>query len=150
GEVQQLARHTSDIGLKPQRSLLLSVRAASLSKKDREGTLVAIDGLRQQLRVTGGRPLVGHEKSTRVAAFSLDRHWLATGSDDGAIRLWDLNTTDAARSPFLLDGHKGSIHGLAFSPDGRWLVSGGADGAVRLWRLTADEATPGPVFSGGR
>lgn len=150
GEVQQLARHTSDIGTKPQRSLLLSVRAASLSKDAREGTLIAIDGLRQQLRVTGGRPLRGHEKATRVAAISLDRRWLATGSDDGAIRLWDLNTVDPTNRSFLLDGHKGQVHELAFSPDGRWLVSGAADGSVRLWRLTAEGANVGPVFGGGR
>jgi WD40 repeat protein len=149
-EVQQLARYTSDIETKPQRSLLLSVRAASLSKNRREGTLVAVDELRQQLRSTGGRPLGGHEKSTRVAAFSFDRHWLATGSDDGGIRLWDLRNADPAASSFLLDGHRGSVSGLAFSPNGQWLVSSGADGAVRLWRLTPAGATPGPVFGGGR
>jgi WD40 repeat protein len=151
GEVQQLARHTSDIGMKPQRSLLLSVRAASL-KADGEtaGTLNAIDGVRQQLRTIGGRPLMGHEQATRVAAFSLDRRWLATGSDDGAIRLWDLNAIDPTSRSFSLDGHKGPVHGLAFSPDGRWLVSGGEDGAVRLWRLTAEGASLGPVFGGGR
>jgi WD40 repeat protein len=148
--VQRLARHTSDIGTKPQRSLLLSVQAASLGKDGREGTLIAIDGLRQQLRITGGRPLRGHEKATRVAAISLDRRWLATASDDGAIRLWDLNTVDPTNRSFLLDGHKGQVHGLAFTPDGRWLVSGAADGSVRLWRLTAEGANLGPVFGGGR
>lgn len=150
GEVQQLARHTSDIGTNPQRSLLLSVQAASLSKDSPDGTLLAIDGLRHQLRATGGRPLGGHGKSSRVAAFSLDRHWLATGSDDGAIRLWDLNTVDPTSRSFLLDGHKGAVHGLAFSPDGRWLVSGAADGSVRLWRLTAEGAKAGPIFGGGQ
>ena len=150
GEVQQLARHTSDIGTSPQRSLLLSVRAASLSKDGPEGTLTAIDGLRQQLRVTGGLPLPGHEKSTRVAAFSLDRRWLATGSDDGAIRLWDLSSVDPTSRSVSLDGHRGQVHGLAFSPDGRWLVSGAADGSVRLWSLTSEGANAGQVFGGGR
>src|SRR5262249_31215171 len=91
GVVQRLARHTSDMGAKPQRSLVLSVQAASLSTDVQGGKrLDAIDVLRQQLRVTGGRPLAGHQKSTRVAVFSSDRHWLATGSDDGTIRLSDL------------------------------------------------------------
>jgi WD40 repeat protein len=150
GEVQQLARHTSDIGMKPQQSLLLSVRAASLSKDGREGTLTAIDGLRQQLRTTGGRPLRGHEMATRTAAFSPDRRWLATGSEEGAIRLWDLSLVDPTSRLPALDGHKGPVHGLAFSADGRWLVSGAADGAVRLWRLTAEGAKPDRVFGEGR
>jgi WD40 repeat protein len=146
GEVQQLARFTSDIGMKPQQSLSLSVRAAALSKDGREGTLTAIDGIRQQLRTIGGRPLHGHEMATRTAAFSPDRRWLATGSDEGAIRLWDLSLVDPTSRVLGLDGHKGPVHGLAFSPDGRWLVSGAADGAVRLWRLTADGAKPDRVF----
>jgi WD40 repeat protein len=150
GEVQQLARYTSDIGMKPQQSLLLSVRAASLSKDGPEGTLTAVDGLRQQLRTTGGRPLHGHEMATRTAAFSPDRRWLATGSDEGAIRLWDLSPVDPTSRVFALDGHKGPVHGLAFSSDGRWLVSGAADGAVRLWRLTAEGAKPDRIFGEGR
>lgn len=150
GEVQQLARHTSDIGTNAPRSLLLSVQAASLSMDGRDGTLLGIDGLRRQLRVIGGRPLGGHEKSARVAAFSKDRRWLATGSDDGAIRLWDLDSVNPASRSILLGGHGGAIHGLAFSPDGQWLVSGAADGAIRLWRRTADGAKPGPSYGGGQ
>ena len=150
GVIQRLARDTSDIWTKPQRSLLLSVYAASLSKDRREGTLTTIDGLRQQLQTIGGRPLHGHEMATRMAAFSPDQRWLATGSEDGAIRLWDLNPVDPTSRVLALDGHKGPVHGLAFSADGRWLVSGAADGTVRLWRLTAEGAKPGRVFNEGR
>lgn len=149
-EVQQLARHTRDIGLPPQRSLLLSVRAASLASADHAGTLTAIDGLRQQLRTIGGQPLQGHEKATRVAAFSADRRWLATASEDGAIRLWPLDAADPASRSFALAGHQGAVHGLAFSADGRWLLSGGADGMLRTWRLTAEGAEAGPVYGQGR
>ena len=148
--VQRLAQYSSDIGAKPQRTLLFSVQAASLNNDvqgDKRLDAIAIGVLRQQLRVTGGHPLAGHEKSTRVAAFSRDRHWLVTGSDDGTIRLWDLNNADSTSRSFLLSGHNGPVHGLAFSPDGAWLVSGGEDGTVRFWRLTAEGATPGPTFS---
>jgi hypothetical protein len=150
GVVQRLGRHTNDIGTRPQRSLLLSVSAASLSKDRREGTLTAIDGLRQQFHTIGGRPLHGHEMAIRTAAFSPDQRWLATGSEDGAIRLWDLSPVDPTSRVLALDGHKGPVHGLAFSADGRWLVSGAADGAVRVWRLTAEGAKPDRVFDEGR
>src|SRR5262249_54438309 len=98
----------------------------------------------------GGRPLHGHEMATRAAAFSPDRRWLASGSEEGGIRLWDLSAVDPTSRVLALDGHKGSVHGLAFSSDGRWLVSGAADGAVRLWRLTAEGAKPDRVFGEGR
>jgi WD40 repeat protein len=148
GVVQRLDRHTSDIGTSPQRSLLLSVYAASLSKDRQEGMLTAIDGLRQQLHTIGGRPLQGHGMAIRTAAFSPDQRWLANGSEDGAIRLWDLSPVDPTSR--VLDGHKGPVHGLAFSADRRWLVSGAADGTVRLWRLTAEGAKPDRVFDEGR
>ena len=149
-QVQRLSRLSSDIGAKPQRSLLLSVQAALLATEGRDENLLAIDTIRQQLRVTGGQPLLGHPAPTRAASFSADRHWLATGSDDGTIKLWHMDAIDPIGSSSSLVGRKGPIHGLAFSPDGRLLVSGGADGTVRLWRLTDDGASPGPVLGGGR
>ena len=92
----------------------------------------------------------GHEMAIRAAAFSPDRRWLATDSEEGAIRLWDLSPVDPTIRVLALDGHKRPVHGLAFSADGRWLVSGAADGAVRLWRLTAEGAKPDRVFDEGR
>src|SRR5262245_23432645 len=131
---------TSDVEMKSQQSLLLNVRLTSLSKDARD--------LRQQLRTTGGLPLHGHEMATRTAAFSPDRRWLATGSEEGAVRLWDLSHVKPTSA--LIAGHKGPVHGLAVSSDSRWLVSGAADGAVRLWRLTAEGAKPHGVFAEGR
>jgi WD40 repeat protein len=149
-QVQKLSRLTSEVGVKPQRSLLLAVQAAALATDGQDENLLAVDGIRQQLRVTGGQPLLGHSGPTRAAAFSPDRRWLATGSDDGTIKLWSMDAVDAGDHSVSLVGHSGAIHGLAFSPDGQWLASGGADGTVRLWRLNADGAGPGPVLGGAR
>lgn len=145
-EVQRLSRSTSDIGGKSQLSLLLSVHAASVSMDvERGNPLGAIDMIRQQLRFTSGRPLLGHETKTRTAAFSPNRQWLATASEDGTMRLWNLRAPDPADQSSLIGEHRG-VHALAFSPDGRWLVSGGADGEIGLWRLTSEGTSPASQF----
>jgi WD40 repeat protein len=109
--------------------------------------LLAIDGLRQQLRISGGHPLLGHEKSTQAAAFSTDGQRLATGSDDGAIRLWDLAAVDSDRHSVLLGRHNGAVRGLSFSPDNKWLVSGGDDRTLRLWHVAPGGEAAGPMLS---
>jgi WD40 repeat protein len=149
-EVQKLSRLTAEVGVKPQRSLLLAVEAAALATDGHDENLTAVDGIRQQLRVAGGQPLLGHSGPTRAAAFSPDRRWLATGSDDGTIKLWNTTAVDPNVRSVSLAGHRGAIHGLAFSPDGRWLASGGADGTVRLWGIRGDRADTGPVLAGAR
>ena len=147
-QVQQISRNTSDISTKPQRSLLLAVHAALLHPADASAD--AIDGLRQQLRTIGGRPLKGHAKPVRAAAYSGDRHWLATAADDGSVRLWDLTAPNPAAKSLLLRGHEGTIRGLAFSADSLWLASGGSDGQVRVWLLDRNSASAGKVASVGQ
>lgn len=66
-------------------------------------------------------------------AFSPDGRTLATGSVNGAIRLWDPAT---AHSRATLTGQSGAVSSVAFSPDGRAVASGGADRTARLWTVS--------------
>lgn len=63
---------------------------------------------------------------------------VATGHDDGTVRLWD-----AAAHKFAgeLRAHKVGVAAVAFSPDGKWLATAGEDLSVRVW----DAATHRPV-----
>jgi WD40 repeat protein len=64
--------------------------------------------------------------------FSPDGMRIASGGDDGTVRLWTLDGK-AAAEPFK--GNPGGIWSVAFSPDGNRIVSGGEDGTVQLWTL---------------
>jgi hypothetical protein len=71
------------------------------------------------------------------AAFSPDGSILATGDEDGVIRLWDLPD---GRPPRILTGHKGGVNHLVFSPDGRTLASASDDKTVRLWDVATGKS----------
>jgi WD40 repeat protein len=78
------------------------------------------------------RPLVtlqGHTGMVRVA-LSAEGHLLASGGEDGTVRLWETGTWRALAT---LQGHAGGVRGMALSADGHMLVSAGFDGTVRLW-----------------
>ncbi|MFN0168001.1 MAG: protein kinase domain-containing protein [Bryobacteraceae bacterium] len=77
-----------------------------------------------------GQMVNGHTPS--VLAVSPDGRWLAVGTREGVVDVWELRP---ARRSASFSGHTGSIASLAFTPDGQRLVSGAADGAVKLWNL---------------
>lgn len=76
----------------------------------------------------------GHRDDMHVLAlaFSPDGRTLATGGNDGVIKLWKTDTMTCWAD--LLD-HRGFVDALAFSPDGKVLASGGSDKTVRLWNV---------------
>jgi WD40 repeat protein/serine/threonine protein kinase len=67
-----------------------------------------------------------------TALFSHDGKRVIAGSDDGAIRIWDLASGQEIRT---LRGHKDAVCSIAISPDDRHIVSGSWDKTIRVWEM---------------
>jgi WD40 repeat protein len=81
------------------------------------------------------RTLKGHVNYVWKVAFSPDGRYLASGSWDSTVKVWDLEAPESAE-PVTLRGHAGFIRSLAFSPDGRRLASASgyaSQGEVKVW-----------------
>jgi WD40 repeat protein len=76
-----------------------------------------------------------HPAETRALAFQPGGELLATGGDDGVVRLWHVGG-DWGRQRELAVG-EGSVYAVAFSPDGRRLAAvGWASGRVIVFEVT--------------
>ncbi|MEW5871756.1 MAG: WD40 repeat domain-containing protein [Chloroflexota bacterium] len=79
---------------------------------------------------------------THSLRFSPQGSWLAAGSRDGRVRVWDVQglmaQTQLDNEPqpaLVLDAHRKGVNNLAFSPGGELLASGGNDAVARFWDL---------------
>lgn len=74
--------------------------------------------------------LEGHVGDVYSVAVALDGSWMATGSLDATIKIWDPGSGEAIET---LEGHKQGVYRVRFSPGGGTLVSCAQDATVRLW-----------------
>jgi WD40 repeat protein len=84
-----------------------------------------------------GATLVGHHGSVTSVMFSSDNTTLASGSVDGAVRLWDTATGRSVGAPFQA-GASGVVI-AAYSQDGKTIIAG--DYGAKVWRWNIDLAS---------
>jgi hypothetical protein len=82
--------------------------------------------------------LVGHRDAVGTVTFSPDGKRLATGSDDGTVKLWDATT---GREAATFARHRQNVRHVQFSPDGRTLTTLSTDGDVLFWDLKTGRVT---------
>lgn len=77
------------------------------------------------------RKLMGtfpHPAGATVVEFDPAAFLIATGADDGVVRLWELRQSKPIG---IISAHRGPINALCFTDDGRVLFSAGEDGVIR-------------------
>ncbi|HEX6388419.1 MAG TPA: WD40 repeat domain-containing protein, partial [Solirubrobacteraceae bacterium] len=79
------------------------------------------------------RTFAGQAGLAFSAAFSSDNRTLVTGSDDGALRLWDIESEQAVGAP--LPGSTGHFAAPFFAPDDSAVIAGYDTGQAIRWDI---------------
>ncbi|XP_044770663.1 apoptotic protease-activating factor 1 isoform X2 [Neomonachus schauinslandi] len=89
--------------------------------------------------------LRGHKGCVRCSVFSVDSTLLATGDDNGEIRIWNVSNGELLHlcAPISVEEgaatHGGWVTDLCFSPDSKMLVSAG--GYLKWWNVVTGESS---------
>lgn len=87
----------------------------------------------------------GHQKTVNCVRFSPNGQFLASGSDDQMVIVWQLKSVPVEFGkveetiqwghPRQLRGHVGDVMDLCWSADSAYLVSGSLDGTAIVWQI---------------
>lgn len=79
-----------------------------------------------------------HKHTIKTNSWSPDGKYLATGSSDNTIKLWEIFNNENVLSGKLiltLSEHTGDVNSVDWSPQGNYLVSGADDKNIKIWPL---------------
>jgi WD40 repeat protein len=85
------------------------------------------------------------KSGVNTIALSPDRKTVVCGSDDRAVRLWDIDTRKVIAK---WTGHRHEVWSVCWSRDGQRVVSGSKDGTIRVWNVESGETILGPIDTG--
>lgn len=98
------------------------------------GILAAAGALRAQPQPPDAvAVLKAHTETVEAVAISPDGKFIATGSFDKTVKLWDALTGKELRTYSGPQGHANQVLCVAFSAKGDQIASGGADNKVCIW-----------------
>ncbi len=76
--------------------------------------------------------LEGHTNNVLPVTFSLNGKWIASGSKDKSVLLWDAQRGERLNT---LTGHTDKVQSLAFHPQGTWLAAAHWNSSLTLWKM---------------
>ena len=82
--------------------------------------------------------LAGHNNAVRSVSYSSDGRHLASGSEDGTVRVWDTRTGEEAMFP--MRSGDGQVLSVKFAHNSKWIASGTESGALCIWNVTPGHA----------
>lgn len=81
------------------------------------------------------RRFTGHTDYLLAVDYSPDGKYLASGSSDNTVLVWDVQTGEIVHRM----AHADAVNAVIFSPDGRYLASGSDDETIVLWDVATGE-----------
>ncbi len=73
-----------------------------------------------------------HSNGVFALSWSPDGKYLASGSLDATVQMWEAGTGKLIRT---YRDHSGGVAAVAWSPDGKYLASGSLDTTVQMWEI---------------
>ena len=79
--------------------------------------------------------LIDHSRDVSAVAYSVDGKYIASGSYDTTVKLWDVN----GKKLHTFTGHRDVVTSVAFSKDNKFLASSSIDRTVKIWNIDNKE-----------
>jgi WD40 repeat protein len=119
----------------PTQALKLALASWPRSAQDLSPKLdITLTALSAAMQLNRDRTLYqGHALNLTMVAFSPDRGYVLTASEDTTARIWDTST---GREIQVLRGHKGSVVSAVFSADGSTVLTASKDTTARIWEVS--------------
>jgi pre-mRNA-processing factor 19 len=86
--------------------------------------VVKIWDIKEQVNVAN---FPGHQAVVRAISFSENGYYLATGADDGEVKIWDLRKLKNLKTLTISEHNKIPVNALTFDKSGAYLAVAGND-----------------------